>query len=321
MMNLRNKLRQLSNLSHRVYPYFDLPAIGQAPLPSVLTPPGFVFDGALPDLASMAIMLQALLAYAPANGPLSAPNFQTSAAASITLTNLFNLYQRLTTGAACTVTLDYAYNIVNQVPFPFLGQNFGFQISGTAATTVAAPTLSDTAVTLSGTTTVTTGGFRNYQVTITQLATQTAAVFTTGTTFTSITQVGSTNAFTVALGTNAISPTVGSAMFINVTAGTLPTGWYPIVKVNSATSIVIATPPGTVWTATAATVGIIGTTVINTIPTTPIVVGGVTVPGYSQGLTLLPGQAGPGVVGQQGIYSPLITVNGMMGMAAGVMVV
>jgi hypothetical protein len=55
------------------------------------------------------------------------------------------------------------------------------------------------------------------------------------------------------LGTNAISPTVGNAIYIGTTAGTLPAGWYPIVKVTSATSFVIATPPGTVWTCTAAT--------------------------------------------------------------------
>jgi hypothetical protein len=304
----RNALRQLSNLTHRVRPYFDLPVIGQTPSTVLLNqgPPagGFVFDGAIPDLAAFSVMLGALNALNVSQS--RAANFSTVSAASTTLTNLYNLYQKLTTGAACTVTLDYAYNIVNQIPFPYLGQVFYFTIVGTAATTVAAPTLSDTAVTLAGTTTVTTGGFREYQVAITQLATQVNSLFTAGTTFTSITQVGSTNAFTVALGTNAISPAVGSAMFLNVTAGTLPSGYYPIVKVNSATSIVIATPPGTVWTATAATVG----TGVATIPTSS----------YTTGLTLLPGQTGTGIVGQQGLYSPLITVTGMMGMAAGVMV-
>jgi hypothetical protein len=73
----------------------------------------------------------------------------------------------------------------------------------------------------------------------------------------SLAHVGTTNNFTVTLGTNAIVPVVGQLIFLNVTAGTLPSGWYPINLVTNATSFVIATPPGTVWTATAATVGTI----------------------------------------------------------------
>ena len=90
---------------------------------------------------------------------------------------------------------------------------------------------------------------------MTQATTTVGQQFTTGTTFTSLTQVGSTNLFTVVLGTNAITPTVGNLIYLSVSSGTLPSGWYPITKVNSATSIVIATGAGTVWTATAATVG------------------------------------------------------------------
>jgi hypothetical protein len=297
---LRN---QLSNLSHRVRPYFDLPIIGQTPFSVLMGPPGLQFTGNVPDLGSLALALNAVLQQQQTGNP-GGQNFQTSAGATITLSNLYQLYQKLTNGGAVTVTLDYAYNIVNLIPFPYLGQTFTFKIVDTASTTVATPTLSDTAVTLAGVTTVTTGGFREYNVAITQLATTVGASLTAGTTFTSITQVGSTNAFTLALGTNAIPPTVGQAILINVTAGTLPPGWYPIVKVTSATSFVIATPPGTVWTATAATLP--GTTVV---PTSA----------YTPGLQLLPGQT-TAVTGAQGLYSPLITVTGLMGMAAGVMV-
>jgi|SRR5208282_2626842 len=294
----------LSNLS-RARPFFDLPSIGQLPFNSLMTPPGFVFDGAIPDLFSLVQMLQAVLAQQQSGNPLG-QNFQTSAAATITLTNLYQAYVKLTNGGAVTVTLDYAYNIVNQIPFPYLGQAFSFQIVDNAATTVATPTLSDTAVTLAGTTTVTSGGFRHYQGVITQLATTSPLVVTTGTTFTSIAQVGTTNAYTVTLVTNAVVPVVGQVFFLNVTTGTLPPGWYPVVKVTSATSFIVALPPTSVaWTATAATVP-----VLTSVPTSA----------YTPGLTLLPGQT-TAITGQQGVYSPTITITGMMGMAAGVMVV
>jgi hypothetical protein len=167
-----------------------------------------------------------------------------------------NLLLRLTLGGAVTVTLDSAFNIVNNLPQPAtLGQKFQMQIVTNAATTVATPTLSDTAVTLVGTTAVLAASSRWYQGQITQLTTTVGMPTTAGTTFTSLTQVGTTNNFTVALGTNALVPVVGQLIFLNVTAGTLPSGWYPINLVTSAVSFVIATPPGTVWTATAATVG------------------------------------------------------------------
>jgi len=164
---------------------------------------------------------------------------------------------------------------------------FNFKIFSSGAGTVATPTLSDTAVTLSGTTSIVAGDVRQYQVQITQLSTTSGAALTAGTTFTSITQVSTTNNFTLALGTNAISPTVGQAILLNVTAGTLPSGWYPINKVNSATSIVLALPPGTVWTATAATLP--GTTTIPASAFTP---------------------------GLPGLYSPLVTITAMEAYAA-----
>jgi len=277
--------------------FFSLPAIGQVPANQLAIPPFFSFTGSTPDLGSFASALQGYFNFINANS--GAPNFQTSAAATITLTNLQHLQQKLTNGGAVTVTLDSAYNIVNAIQNPFLGQSIDFTIMDTASTTVATPTLSDTAVTLVGTTTVTTGGFRWYQGTITQMVTTTGAQLTAGSTFVSIAQVGTTNNFTVTLATNTIVPVVGTAIFLNVTAGTLPAGWYPINKVSSATSFVIATPPGTVWTATAATVP--GTTVI---PPSQ----------YTTGYTL-------GVSGiTAGLYSPLVTITGVMGMAAGVMV-
>ena len=209
-------------------------------------------DGALLNGPQTVAILNQLTAANAANDQL---NYATSAGASLTLTSVQNLVQTLSNGGAVTVTLDYAYNIISQVLNPFVGQSFGMVIATAAATTVATPTLSDTAVTLAGTSTaVLAASARWYQWSIQQVTTTTGSAVTAGTTFTSLTQVGSTNAFTVALGTNAIVPTVGNLFYLGVTAGTLPPGWYPIVKKTSATSFVIATPPGTVWTATAATV-------------------------------------------------------------------
>ncbi len=220
----------------------------QSPSPSVTV------SGALVDASSLAGSFAALAT----NGQSVAggANFQTSAASSITLSNLGALVQRLTNGGAVTVTLDSAFNICKNLPQPLaIGQTFGVEVVTNAATTVATPTLSDTAVTLAGTTSVLAAAYRRYQGAITQVTSTVGMPTTAGTTFTSLTQVGSTNNFTVALGTNALVPVVGTLIFLNVTAGTLPSGWYPINLVTSATSFVIATPPGTVWTATAATVG------------------------------------------------------------------
>jgi hypothetical protein len=237
-------------------------------------------NGNLMPAASLQGAIAAINAYNIAD---SSANFATSAAASLTITNLQNLTQRLTNGGAVTVTLDSAYNIINTIPNAFSGQSWMHVIATNAATTVATPTLSDTAITLSGTTTVLAAAARWYQAQITQLTTTLGSAVTSGTTFTSLTQVGSTNNYTVALGTNAISPVVGNAFFLGVTAGTLPPGWYPVNKVTSATSFVIAAPISSVaWTATAATIP-----------------GTATVP--SSAYTL----------GMPGLYSPLMTITGM----------
>lgn len=220
-------------------------------------------------------------------------NFVTSAAATALLTGLGNFLYRFTNGGAVTVTLDSAYNMGLQLPAPLaVGEKFTFNIVTNAGTTIATPTLSDTAVTLSGTTSVLAASLRWYQGVITQLTSNVSALFTAGTTFTSLTQVGTTNNFTVALGTNAIVPVVGQLIYLQVTAGTLPSGWYPINLVTSAVSFVIATPAGTVWTATAANVGVVGVTVI---PVTNVA-------GIS-GTVLAPAPQ---------IYSPLITITGLM---------
>lgn len=268
--------------------YFSL-GVG-APLSSL--PASLVVNGALVDTASLISTLQQMN---QANIAGDSYPFNSSAGASITLTAIQNLTQKLTNGGAVTVTLDSAYNIVNTIFNPFVGLTFQTIIQDTAGTTVATPTLSDTAVTLAGTTTVTTGGSRYLQGQITQVVTTVGAALTAGTTFTSLTQVGSTNNYTLALGTNAISPTVGQVIYINNTsapsATQLPSGWYPINKVNSATSFVIAAPLGTTWAITSATLP--GTTVVP-------------VSQYQTGLL--------------GIYSPLLTITGMYGMAAGVIV-
>ena len=213
------------------------------------------FIGAIPDPAS----LQTALTQMAANGQSSAGgvNYNTSAAASLTLTVLGSALQFLSAGAAVTVTLDAAYNIVKSLPQPVaVGQTFGFRIVTAAATTVATPTLLDTAVTLAGTTSIAASTVREYLGTITQLTSTQGMATTTGTTFTSLTQVGSSNLYTVALGTNTLTPTVGQLINLTAITGTLPPGWYPIVKVTSATSFVIAAPINSpAWTATAATVG------------------------------------------------------------------
>src|SRR5208282_2242330 len=271
-------------MNRRLLSMFNLPVIGQVPANVLFQPPFMAYDGVIPDLGTFAANLTGLFNFLGQNSQV---NQQTSAAATLTLTNVQGAFVKLTNGGAVTVTMDYAYNIVNAMQNPYIGQTVPMQIMTTSGGTVATPTLSDTAVTLAGTTTVTTGGMRLYSTSIQQMVTVTGAQVTAGTTFTSIAQVGTTNAFTVTLATNTISPVVGSAIFINVTAGTLPPGWYPIVKVTSATSFIIATPPGTVWTATAATLP--GTTVV---PTSA----------YTQGLTLLPGQTtATAITGAQGL--------------------
>lgn len=241
-------------------------------------------DGAMLDLSNIATINSSTGIYGSIDGGYP---FVTTAATAITLTALGNLVERLTAAGAVTVTFDSAYNIVNtlaqsqpinslalvnQLPFanpqtqsnilnllppllPALGEVFSFNIVSTGAATVATPTLSDTAVTLAGTTSVLAGALRWYRAVITQLFSTVAATFTAGTTFTSLTEIGATNNYTLAVGTNTIVPVVGTLVFLNVTAGTLPSGWYPINAESSATSFVIAAPAGTVWTMTAGTIG------------------------------------------------------------------
>lgn len=240
-----------------------------------------VFIGSIQDQSSVSTVLGQLIAnsMSSAGGLL----FATSAAATVTLTNFGkNLLSQFTNGGAVTVTLDSAYNIGLALPQPLsVGEQFSAMIQTNAATTIATPTLSDTAVTLAGTTSVLAAAIRWYQGTVTQVTTTVGQQFTAGTTFTSLTQVGTTNNFTVVVATNTVAPTVGNLIYLNGITGTLPAGWYSINKVTSATSFVIATPPGTVWTATGA---IVGTSTVA--PTT---------------------------------YSPLITFTGLMATVTGTM--
>jgi len=225
--------------------------------PNVLQLPDLQFDGAMQDPGNAQAYDLALTnnAQSSAGGVSVSPGI-TESATSGTITSLGGALFRWTAGSGTTVTIDSAYNIALTLPQPLsVGQKFTFDMMSAASTTIATPTLLSTDVTLSGTTSMTSGAqVRRYQGTVTQVSTSTVMSLTAGSTFTSIAQVGSSNLFTVTLGTNAISPTVGTLMHINVTTGTLPSGWYPIVKVTSATSFIIATPAGTVWTATAGTV-------------------------------------------------------------------
>lgn len=226
--------------------------------PKVIPTSTPVYIGAIPDPSSLNVILGQLIANgAPASG---AVNYSSVSGTTLTLTVMAAAVVLLTAGSAVTVTIDSAYNIVNALPAPAaVGQKFTFDVVTAASTTVATPTLSDTAVTLAGTTAVLAAAKRSYQGVITQMNSTSGISLTAGSTFSSLTQVGSTNNYTVALGTNAISPTVGQLIYLAVTTGTLPSGWYPINKVTSATSFVIAAPvTGTAWTATAATLGASG---------------------------------------------------------------
>lgn len=241
---------------------------------------------ALPDAGAMVPAPDFFANLTAAFNNASSPgqtNFVTTAGATYTITNPQNLELMLTNGGAVTVTFDNAPNICRAIAGAYQGMTFSTFIAGTSGTTMAAPTVTNTGVTLSGTTTVTTGGFRKLSCQITQLSTTAVNPVTSGTTFTSITQIGSTNLYTLALGTNAITTTVGNLIYIGTTSGTLPAGWYPCYTAGT-TSIVVALPPnGTAWTCTAASM------VQPAAPTTPV-------------------------------YAPLITATGMYGMSAGVMV-
>jgi hypothetical protein len=255
--------------------FLSLGIIPLAPAPaSPATIPSNLFDGSLPDVGGLSTMLVGI-----ANGGMSHQGrlvYYTSSGTTYTATQLDCAWYVFTAGSATTLTLDSAYNIVGKMNNPYVGMTFPLTISTNASTTIATPTLSDTAVTLAGTTSVTAAGGRWYAGKVTQITTTSGATVSSGTTFTSIAQVGSTNNYTVTLGTNTTSPTVGQAIYLNVTAGTLPSGWYPINKVTSATSFVIAAPPSSAaWTATAATV--------------------------------------PGTAVAPNVYSPLLTIQGVAG--------
>lgn len=246
--------------------------------PQVTQATPFTINGAQADVQSLGVEMAQLAANS--QSVAGGINLYTTAATAITLTNLGNALYQFNAGSSAIVTFDYAYNIANNLPKPLtVGQQFTFAFQTTASTPVSASTLSDSAITFAGTANVTTGSIRYYQGTLSQVNSQSTITFTPGTSFTSLTQVGSTNAFTLALGTNTVSPPIGSLVHITVTAGTLPTGWYPVAKVTSATSFVIMTPLGTVWTMTAGTV---------------------------EGSPLIPPPT----------YSPLITINGYMATAA-----
>jgi len=189
-------------------------------------------------------------------------NYVTSAASALTATGIAGQTLVLTNAGAVTLTLDNAYNIVNAMFGPTLGQKFPFTVVTVgAAGTVATPTVTNTGITLAGTTSLAATSYRQYQGTLTQLTTTTAYVPGSNVTFTSITQVGSSNLYTVALGANSgATPTVGTVIYLGVTTGSLPPGWYPIYSAASATSFVIAAPSALVYTATAVTFNTTSTT-------------------------------------------------------------
>ena len=205
---------------------------------------GIMNDGAL--IAA----LQALANNAAPNS--GSVNSQSSAAATITLTNLANLNLLLTNGGAVTVTLDNAFNVVNQIPGPLPGMTFPARISCIAGTSVAAPTVTNTGITLAGTTTVSANSYRDYKGQITQLYAGTNQIqpLTSGTTFTSLANAA-TNTYTLTIAGNSIATTIGNIIYIGTTAGTLPPGWYMIVSSSSTAPVIVAPPAAASWTCTA----------------------------------------------------------------------
>lgn len=210
-------------------------------------------QGANTNSASELAALQAILNNgAPAGVGLW--NYQTASGTTLTLSNLTGLWQTLTNVGAVTVTFDNAYNIGLNWPGLFAGAMLTFAITCTTTGTVATPTVTNTGVTLAGTTSVAATSTRFYQAKCTQLFT-TTGYLAVGATWTSLAQVGSSNLYTVALGANSgATPTVGTVIFLGGITGTLPQGWYEIMSAASATSFVIAAPPSSAaWTATAVT--------------------------------------------------------------------
>lgn len=208
------------------------------------------FNGGILNSGAVGSLIQSMLNNSsPAAGNNSA--LITSAAATVTLTALGGVTYRLTNGGAVVVTLDNAVNIVNALNGPTLGMTFPLQILASGATTVATPTVTNTGVSLAGTTAVVAGSCRWYQGQITQITTNAVTGVTAGTTFTSLTQIGTSNLYTLALGTNAITSIVGNLIYIGTTAGTLPPGFYPTYSAGTTSIVIAAGAPG--LTATAAT--------------------------------------------------------------------
>jgi hypothetical protein len=208
-------------------------------------------NGGMLNIGSVVGALNALATNAAPNS--GSTNANTNSGATVTLTNLANLTQVLTQAGAVTVTIDSAYNIVNQIPGPFNGMTFPMQIVAVGATTVATPTVTSTGVTLAGTTSVVANSVRYYSGQITQLYAGTSQIqpLTAGTTFTSLAQSGSTNKYTLTIAGNSITTTVGNIIYLNVTTGTLPPGWYPIVSASSTAPLIVAPTQATAWTCTA----------------------------------------------------------------------
>lgn len=271
----------LANILKSIFTYLCPQAVSLSPAASAVTPVGqqaytLSQNGAMMDNGAIVGAFQALANNSAPNG--GGCKFATSAATSITLTDIVGLTQRLTAGQACTVTIDNAPNILQTIPGAYNGMTFPLTIVTNAATTVATPTVTTAGgsggITLSGTTAVLAASGRWYQGQITQLYSSTGYTLTSGTTFTSIAQIGSTNMYTLTIGTNAVTLAAGNLVYIGTTAGTLPAGWYPVyTTVAHATVIVIATPPSAAaWTCTAASM-VQPTTVPSTLAPTITITG------------------------------------------------
>jgi len=217
-------------------------------------------NGAMMDNGALVAALQALVNNAaPSNGLCK---FTTSASQTpASLADIAGLTARFTAGAAVTINFDNAYNIVNTIPGPFVGMTFPLTIVTNAGSTIATPgvtvALGSGGVTLSGTTSSLASALRAYQGTITQLYASTAQIqpLTAGTTFTSLAQVavgtGQGNVYTLTIAGNAVLTTVGNIIYLPVTAGTLPAGWYEIIGASATVPTIVAPVSGTAWTATA----------------------------------------------------------------------
>lgn len=190
--------------------------------------------------------------------------FIQNATAAVLFSNMNNSYYQLTSGGGVTATFDSAYNIGKILPGPLtIGQSFTFQAACIGATNFGGPSLSDAALNVLGNSTVLAQSSRMMVGFVTQVNSTVGMAVTAGTTFGGLSNISGTNNAQITLVGNTIVPVLGTLIYLNViptTGSGLPSGWYPINSVTSATQFNIATPYVRNWTAFLSTT--IGTSIV-----------------------------------------------------------